>query len=478
VVTPDGAHLPCRRPRFRKIPLPRSPHIARRARRWAPVALLVALIAVVVVALLPESAHQYRLVFANSSQMVEGGTVRIGGTQVGTVKKLDLTKDDQAQVTVSVSGEFAPLRKGATAVVRTQGQAGVASRYIDISPGSGLAEPLKDNATLPVEQTTSQVELDQLFAAFDGRTREGLQKTIGGFAQWYAGREVEGQESAKQFPKAVRALTGFAEEVNAQSADFERLVKTSSSAMGALASEQGRITSLIGNSGRTVQALGEDTQALTTAITDLPPALRQGSTALAALRPALGDLRRLVDASDEPSRQLVPFLRELRPVVDDAVPVFQQLRTVVDRPGAGNDLLDGLKDLPPLERSTRTAFPAGTKALKTSTPMLSFIRPYAPDLMAWFRSFGQAAANYDGNGHYLSAMPVFDAFRFQDDAEGGKLTQKSPSERGKGDGLTTGNLKRCPGASTSRLPDGSNAFVDQGDLANADCDPTQIPGGK
>jgi phospholipid/cholesterol/gamma-HCH transport system substrate-binding protein len=433
---------------------------------------------VVVVALLPESAHQYRLVFANSSQMVEGGTVRIGGTQVGTVKKLDLTKDDQAQVTVSVSGEFAPLRKGATAVVRTQGQAGVASRYIDISPGSGLAEPLKDDATLPVEQTTSQVELDQLFAAFDGRTREGLQKTIGGFAQWYAGREVEGQESAKQFPKAVRALTGFAEEVNAQSADFERLVKTSSRAMSTLASEQGRISSLIGNSGRTVQALGEDTQALTTAITDLPPALRQGSTALAALRPALGDLRRLVDASDEPSRELVPFLRELRPVVDDAVPVFQQLRTIVDRPGEGNDLLDGLRDLPGLERSTRTAFPAGTKALKTSTPMLSFIRPYAPDLMAWFQSFGQAAATYDANGHYMSTMPVFDAFRFQDDAEGGTFTQKPPSERGKGDGLTTGNLKRCPGASTSRLPDGSNAFVDQGDLANADCDPTQIPGGK
>lgn len=430
------------------------------------------------VVLWPEAGHRYRLVFANSSQVVEGGTVRIGGTQVGTIKDIDLTKNDQAQVTVSVKSDFAPLRKGATAVVRTQGQAGVASRYIDISPGSGLAPELKDDATIPVDQTTSQVELDQLFAAVDDKTRAGLQKTIAGFSQWYVGRESEGQESAKQLPKAVRALTGFAEEVNAQSADFERLVTTSSRAMGALASEQGHITSLIGNSSRTVQALGEDTQSLTTALNDLPGALRNGSTALAALRPALGDLRQLVNASDKPSRELVPFLRELRPVVDDAVPVFKQLRTVVDRPGEGNDLLDSLRDLPGLERSTRTAFPAGTKALKTSTPMLSFIRPYAPDLMAWFRSFGQAAATYDANGHYMSTMPVFDAFSFKDDAEGGSFKSKPPAERGKGDGLSTGNLKRCPGASTSRLPDGSNAFVDQGDLANADCDPSEIPGGK
>jgi phospholipid/cholesterol/gamma-HCH transport system substrate-binding protein len=433
---------------------------------------------VLVLVLRPDPGHQYRLVFANSSQVVQGGTVRIGGTQVGTVKKVELTKDDQAELTVSVKGDFAPLRRGATAVVRTQGQAGVASRYIDISPGSGLAPALDDGAVLPVDHTTSEVELDQLFAAFDGRTREGLQKTIKGFSQWYVGRESEGQESAKQLPKAVSALTGFAKEVNAQSADFERLVTTSSQAMSALAAEQDSITGLVSGSSRTLEALGSDTQSLTTAITDLPPALRQGSTALAALRPALTDLRRLVDASDEPSRELVPFLQELRPVVDDAVPVFKQLRTVVDKPGTGNDLLDGLKDLPGLERTTRTALPAGTKALKTSTPLLSFIRPYAPDLMAWFRSFGQSGATYDANGHYMSAMPVFDAFSFQDDAEGGKLTPKAPADRGKGDGLSTGNLKRCPGAATSPPPDGSAPFVDSGDLSNADCDPSETPRGK
>ncbi|WP_210495755.1 MlaD family protein [Patulibacter sp. SYSU D01012] len=447
-------------------------------RRSAPLVLLAALVVVLGIVLLGgSSGHEYRLVFANSSQIVKGGVVRIGGTPVGTVKSLELTKDDLAEVRVSVDDEFAPLREGSTAVIRVQGQASVASRYVDISPAPTGA-PLKDDAIIPIDKTTSQVELDQVFSAFDKGTRTGLQKTIKGFSQWYAGREREGATSARELPQAVAALRGFAEEVNAQSADFERLVSTSGQAMSRLATEREALTGLVSGAGRTVQALGADTQALTTALTDLPPALRQGTTALANLRPALGDLRDLVDAADEPSRELTPFLQELTPVVDRAVPVFKQLRQIVDRSGEGNDVLDALRDLPALEKSTSTAFPNGTKALKESTPMLSFIRPYTADLMAWFRSFGSAAATYDGAGHYLSTMPVFDAFKIGDDGQGGKYVDKPPAERGKGTGLSTGNLRRCPGAATAAPADGSAPFVDAGELANADCDPSQRPGGR
>lgn len=447
-----------------------------------PIALLgsAALLAALAVLLVlrGERAHEYRLLFANSSQVVKGGTVRIGGTQVGTIRSIDLTKDDQAEVRISVSGDFAPLRRGASATVRAQGTAGVASRYVDLSPGSGLEPVLRDDATIPVARTTSQVELDQLFASFDGRTRAGLQRTIRGFSEWYGGREVEGGQSAARLPKVLRALRTLAGDVDAQSAQFERLVVTSAKAMGALSGERDSLTRLVGGAARTTDALGADTQALTAVLDDTPAMLAQGSAALADLRGALPDLRVLVNASDEPSKQLTPFLRELRPVVADAVPVFRDLRQVVDRPGAGNDLLDGLNDLPAVARASKTAFPAGTKALRTSTPMLSFIRPYGPDLMSWFGGFGQAAAAYDANGHYLTAMPMFDAYRFQDDAQGGTLTPKAPAERGKGAPLSTGNTKRCPGSAQGVLADGSGTFVDAGDLANADCDPSQTPGAK
>ena len=57
-----------------------------------------------------ERQYAYRLLFQNASQVVEGGTVRIGGTQVGTVTSIDLDDRDRAEVWITVAGDFAPLR--------------------------------------------------------------------------------------------------------------------------------------------------------------------------------------------------------------------------------------------------------------------------------------------------------------------------------------------------------------------------------
>jgi phospholipid/cholesterol/gamma-HCH transport system substrate-binding protein len=213
---------------------------------------------------------------------------------------------------------------------------------------------------------------------------------------------------------------------------------------------------------------------LSAALQNLPGALREGSDAFASVRPALTDLRALVRASDPASRRLAPFLRDLQPVVSRAVPAFRDFRTLFDRPGKADDLLDALRTLPSLGRLTDKAFPQAEKTLGDSAPVLSFIRPYAPDLVGFVRSFGSAAATYDANGHYARTAPVFDAFKFTDDADGGTLTLKDRSEKGTSPYLTTGNLRRCPGTSLPQLSDASTPFVDDGPLAKPDCDPTEV----
>jgi phospholipid/cholesterol/gamma-HCH transport system substrate-binding protein len=85
-------------------------------------------------------------------------------------------------------------------------------------------------------------------------------------------------------------------------------------------------------------------------------------------------------------------------------------------------------------------------------------------------------APYDANGHYARTLPVFDAFEFTDDAAGGHLDPKPPSQRGTSTALSYGNLRRCPGAAAPAPADGSAPFVDDGPLANPDCDPSQRPG--
>jgi phospholipid/cholesterol/gamma-HCH transport system substrate-binding protein len=444
----------------------------------ALVALLLALALAIVLFLFVgrDGSHSYRFVFENAGQLVRDDVVRIGGTPAGSVTGIELSSDSRAEVEVSVKDEFAPLHRGTTATIRAQSLIGIANRYVDIHPGPNFRPALDDGAVVDSDNTTSIVELDQLFNALDPPTRRGLQGLIQGFADWYQGKERQANRSAHYFAPSVVAATRLVKELNRDSRTFEEFLLETSNAMGALADRRRELTDLVGNAGETQRALAADTNSLSQALSELPPALHQGSETFAALRPGLDDLERLLVATRPVAPKLAPFFRRLRPFTERSVPTFRQLKLLFGRPGAGNDLHDAMRDLPPLARLTRRSLGSSRQALKDSLPMFSFARPYVPDLTAWLRSFGGAMATYDANGHYARAMPIFDAFHFVDDAQGGHLEPKSPAARGASPYLSTGNLRRCPGAAARSPSDGSAPFVDSGELANPDCDPSQTPG--
>jgi phospholipid/cholesterol/gamma-HCH transport system substrate-binding protein len=104
--------------------------------------------------------------------------------------------------------------------------------------------------------------------------------------------------------------------------------------------------------------------------------------------------------------------------------------------------------------------------MRRGQPVIDFLRPYSPDLVGWFRDFGQSAANYDANGHYARVMPIFGAFRYQ--ASDDTLQPVPPDQRLAG--LQSGFTRRCPGAASQPRPDGSNPFAPGG----FDCDPTDV----
>ncbi|HEX2071873.1 MAG TPA: MlaD family protein [Thermoleophilaceae bacterium] len=444
----------------------------------AAIAIAIALLALLAIWVTRDDAHEYKLVFDNAGQMVKGDLVRIGGTPVGEVNAIELTDDGQAELTVSVAEEYAPLHSGTTATVRWQGLVGTANRYVDISPAPNFRAELADGATIRGDKTKSIVEIDQFFNTFTPKTREGLDHFIQGFADWYAGQERNANASARYFSPALAQASKLFRELNRDSEAFEELLIETSKAMGAIEERSADLTGLVDNAGTTAAALSADTESLNQVLEDLPPALRQGSETFAALRgPAIDDLERFVVES-EPSAKVLPrFLRRFRTLAAESVPIFTDLRKMFNGPGEGNDLYDTMVDLPPLANMADGAFPRAQKSLRQSTPIWGFIRPYGPDLTAWLRSFGGAMAPYDANGHYARTIPVFDAFNFTDDGNGGSLAPKSPAERGSSPYLSTGNLRRCPGSAAPPPADGSAPFVDMGELANPDCDPSQVIGG-
>jgi phospholipid/cholesterol/gamma-HCH transport system substrate-binding protein len=420
--------------------------------------------------------HEYTILFQNAGQLVKDDDVQVGGMRIGSVRDIRLTRNNEAAIDVKVQEPYAPLRVGTKAVIRLTSLSGVANRYIALTPGPNNAPKLHDGATLDESSTTTVVDLDEIFNTLDPKTRKNLSGVIKGFAAQYDGKGRQAGESTKYFNPVLSTSRELVDQVDQDEGALTRFIVNSSEAVTAIASKRDDLAALVGNTNTTAKAIGDENVALARALGLLPLTLRRANTTFVNLRSTLDDLDVLVNTSKPVAPKLAPFFRRLRPLVHDARPTIRDLATLVRRAGPNNDLVEATRKMPRLLRVAAPAFSHGTKALRKSDPVLRFARPYTPDLVGWFRDFGQSASNYDANGHYARIQPIFNAFNFNDQPGGTQtLTPILPSQRM--DGLQTNVIKRCPGAATQRTADNSAPYTDNGNLGPNDCDPSLTPPG-
>ncbi len=434
--------------------------------RGAVLGALLAVVAVIAILVLSNGGGEsYRLIFQNAGQLVRGNDVQIGGRRVGSVEDILLTDDNQAEVQISVKEPYAPLHEGTTATIRLTSLSGVANRYIALAPGPNSNPELAGGSRLGVEQTTSVVDLDQIFNTLDPATRRGLQEFIQGSATQYAGKGPEVQESARWFSPFLSTSAQLASELTRDTETLERAVVAGASVTSAVAERAPQLTSLITNLNGMMGAIARENASLDQALGVFPDTLRNANSTFVDLRSTLDDLDPLLQASAVAAEDLPRFFRELRPLLNEATPVFEDFSTLVSQPGPFNDATDATRNLPALQRIASPTFRRAITAMRKGQPVIDFLRPYSPDLVGWFRDFGQSAANYDANGHYARVLPITGIFDFEQGADGSStLVPVPPSQRLSG--LESGYTRRCPGAASQPRPDGSNPFAPAG----FDCD--------
>ena len=145
------------------------------AARGAALGALVLAVAVVAVLLLRgDGGSTYKLRFENAGQLVKDDDVQVGGRRIGSVRKISLTDDNQAEITISVQDGYAPLHEGTTALIRATSLSGIANRYVALTPGPNSNPKLPEGATLGTDKTTSIVDLDQLFNSDNAFVRQFL----------------------------------------------------------------------------------------------------------------------------------------------------------------------------------------------------------------------------------------------------------------------------------------------------------------
>lgn len=282
------------------------------ARIAAIAALAVVVIALGVVLFGGSSGHKYTLVFQNAGQLVPDNQVLVGGSPVGTVESIELSDENLAEVHVEVSQE---LHEGTTAVIRATSLSGVANHYVSISPGPNSNPALGDGAELGLASTTTPVDIDQLFNTFPPSVRKGLSNFIKGNAEIYSGQGENANNAYKYFGPALNRVSAFAGELNADQHLFEQFIVSSSKLSTAVAERGEELSSAIGNANTAFNAVASQNVALDQTLRRLPPVMRQANTTFVNLRAALDDLDPLVETAKPATKNLAPFLAELRPVL-------------------------------------------------------------------------------------------------------------------------------------------------------------------
>ena len=450
--------------------------------RLAAVAAVLGAIALVAALLFDRTTGNYEIKarFLNAAQLVQGNFVEVGGTKAGQVTGFRITPDGEAEVNLEIDDEYAPLRAGTRAVVRMGSLSSTSNRYVELFLPSEreAGGDIPDGGVIHADRTTTNVELDQLFNTLDAPTRKALRGFYKGNNRLYAGRGEQANRGLLYLNPQLAASSRLFEELRHEEPALERFLVDSSRLVTSLAARRDDLAALVGNLNATTRAIGSEKSALAEAIGRFPGFMRTANTTYVNLRGTLDELDPLVAASKPVARKLRPYLKELRPFTGEARPTVRNLRTVLGRQGADNDLLELNRTYPPLADiavvtkqrqidfgtgpkdvgETRGAFAELSEALQKSTPIVAHGRPYTVDLFGWFDDFSHTGG-YDALGNFSRQQTYFNAFAVKDNTvdlipqvDRGAIFRQI---------ARTGQTKRCPGASEEPADDNSNVFSDE-----------------
>ncbi len=123
---------------------------------------------------------------------------------VGKVTSVERRKGNMANVTFTVSNDGLPIHKDATITIRPrlflEG-----NFFLDLQPGSPSAADLSSGSTIPVTQTATAVQLDQVLTSLQKDTRSSLQRALAGYGK-ALNHKPTAAEDATQDP-IVQGLT-------------------------------------------------------------------------------------------------------------------------------------------------------------------------------------------------------------------------------------------------------------------------------
>src|ERR1044071_8207961 len=234
--------------------------------------------------------HHFEIqaVVKSSNLLRPRSPVRIAGVNVGEVVRSGRYKNTNLSVlTLRINDNGRPIHRDATLKVRPrlflEG-----NFYVDLKPGTPSAGTLDDRGMIPVTQTGTPVQLDQVLTALQSDTRGSLQQALKGLGDAF-NEKPSAAEDAVQNP-AVRGLSG-GEALNKTLETSPRSLLATARVAGALLGPKPHaLSKTVRGLARTMTALADPQTARSAFVFDFTPRRGPPAAHAAALRAAVDEL--------------------------------------------------------------------------------------------------------------------------------------------------------------------------------------------
>lgn len=327
--------------------------------------------------------------------------VRMRGVLIGHVRRVQ-RRGGRASLDLVLDAEPVTLRRGTALRVGTKTALG--ESYVDLVPGPARATALTSGVRLRASDVRPTVEVDEALQALDAPTRRSLQGALGDVG--------DGTRSPRAAEQVSGAITGLRASVDGihdlatllqdQAGDLSRIVLAGGRVVDELADRSDRVTALVQNGRRTLDAVGARDAALGEAVREAP-------RLLASARSALREGKPLVD-------EALPVVADVRAASPDLTSATQALPSVaadVDAILTRGRRLERAAT-PVLQRAPRLLDEAGPAARRASPALANlatiarWLEPRRKTVASWFSNTAAIGTNGDAKGRWARFFVFID----------------------------------------------------------------------
>ncbi|WP_375001814.1 MlaD family protein [Aeromicrobium sp. CTD01-1L150] len=317
-----------------------------------------------------------------------GQEVRIAGVSVGDIRSAKVSEDGRAVLKLRIDSHHEVYDN---AKVTLRPKSPLNDMYVELNPGSPSGQKLDDGDTLPVANSVSPVQVDEVLGHLDDNAQAAVTTLLSEADVALTNAPDKLPDGLTMSTEVMADLEPVVKQLDARREKLSRLATALADISSATGSNDERLTRLASSLQKVLGTVADRGESLDQSLEELPEfadELRRASKSVSHLIGQLDPtLENVLDASEELpdalSRfgdsvdELDSFLDDARPVVKGAEPVVADLRP------AASDLKKITGDLRPI-----------TQQLE---PLTDGLVPYLDDLSAFVYNTNSVASLRDAN---------------------------------------------------------------------------------